>query len=199
MVILLGMVVGRRLLRLSPVARAALFGLASAYLCGRYAVGLGGVGGLLGAGALVALTVFSGSLTSAIYTYAVEVAVILAVPGVIRSGADFGRMASWDRRMSALAWLTSGAILTFVPVATYLLVHVPLKDLLHPLVIYPAKIYPGTRSLPYPSLVEPLYGLLRGKWIAGAMTFCSTLALYFPWVVAGQELSGCGGCGSPPF
>jgi hypothetical protein len=167
-----------------PLLPAALFGLASAYLSGRYAVGLGGVGGLLGAGALVTLAGFFRS-DIGIYTYAVEVAVILAVPGVIRSGADFGRMASWNGRMAAVAWLTSGAMLAFVPVAAYLLVHVPLQDLLHPLVIYPAKIYPGARSLPYPSLVEPLYDFLRGKWIAGTLTFCSSLALYFPWVVAG--------------
>jgi hypothetical protein len=172
-----------------PLLPAALFGLASAYLSGRYAVGLGGVGGLLGAGALVTLAGFF-RYDIGIYTYAAEVAVILAVPGVIRSGADFGRMASWNGRMSAVAWLTSGAMLAFVPVAAYLFVHVPPQDLLHPLVIYPAKIYPGARSLPYPSLVEPLYDLLRGKWIAGALTFCLALALYFPWVVAGAGAFG---------
>ena len=172
-----------------PLLPAALFGLASAYLSGRYAVGLGGVGGLLGAGALVTLAGFFRH-DIGVYTYMAEVTVILAVPRVMRSGADFGRMAPWDGRMSAVAWLTCGAMLTFVPVAAYLLVHVPLQDLLHPLVIYPANIYPGARSLPYPSLIEPLYDLLRGKWIAGALTFCQALALYFPWVVAGAGAVG---------
>ncbi|MGC9064507.1 MAG: hypothetical protein ACP5JL_07520, partial [bacterium] len=43
-----------------------------------------------------------------------------------------------------------GTIIIFLPVAIYFLVNVPYRELIYDLIIFPAKIFPKVRDLPYP-------------------------------------------------
>jgi hypothetical protein len=70
------------------------------------------------------------------------------------------------------------------PVAVYLMLLVPLSDLIHPLVVYPLLIYAPTRTLGYPSLLNPLLAMWNGDSAAVSMVaFSNAIALYFPWLV----------------
>lgn len=43
-----------------------------------------------------------------------------------------------------------GTIITFLPIAIYFLANVPIRDLIYDLIIFPSKIFPRVRDLPYP-------------------------------------------------
>lgn len=53
-----------------------------------------------------------------------------------------------------------GTIVGFVPFSLYLLAKVPLKDLIFDLIVFPAKIFPRVRDLPYPSFNFSFYSFL---------------------------------------
>jgi hypothetical protein len=166
-----------------PLLPAALFGLASAYLLIKYATGTAGGSAVLAAGACAAVAgLFRHDMGA--YTFAAAAAAICA--GIGRSEEA---IASEPRKMggraSALVRLTVGALAVAVPAIVYLALQMPLVDVLHPLVIYPFTIYPAMRSLPLPSLIEPVRSLISGGWIGGSIDeFAKALAIYFPWVVS---------------
>lgn len=88
-------------------------------------------------------------------------------------------------RVARLGCLLSGAGVIGLPVLIYLVSTVPLEDLSLQLVVYPATIYPGTRSLPYPPLVTPIAQVLLGARLGDALDQASrALALYSPWLIA---------------
>lgn len=53
-----------------------------------------------------------------------------------------------------------GTIIGFVPFALYFLSKVPLKDLIFDLIVFPAKIFPKVRDLPYPPFDFSFYSFL---------------------------------------
>jgi hypothetical protein len=81
-------------------------------------------------------------------------------------------------------------LLAYLPVASYLLLAIPIPDLMEQLFTYPATIYRGVRSLPYPSL-EGFFLALKDFRLLAASPFqwawlVSGLgAFYFPFIVAG--------------
>lgn len=53
-----------------------------------------------------------------------------------------------------------GTIIGFIPFASYFLIKVPIKDLVFDLIIFPAKIFPRVRDLPYPLFAFNFYSFL---------------------------------------
>lgn len=53
-----------------------------------------------------------------------------------------------------------GTVIGFLPFAIYFLTNVPLKELIYDLIIFPAKIFPKVRDLPYPGFDFNLYSFL---------------------------------------
>jgi len=53
-----------------------------------------------------------------------------------------------------------GTIISFIPFALYFLAKVPIKDLIFDLIVFPAKIFPRVRDLPYPSFAFNFYSFL---------------------------------------
>lgn len=159
-----------------PLLPAALFGLASAYLLIKYMTGSAGEWAVAAVGACAAL--------AGLFRHDIGGYTFIAAMAAIWIGHMFGPHQS-RRRASALIRLTVGALAIAIPVAVYLALQMPLTDILHPLVIYPFTVYPKVRSLPFPSLLEPIESLLSGGWVGGSIDeFAKAVALYYPWVVS---------------
>lgn len=88
-------------------------------------------------------------------------------------------------RVARFGCLVAGAGVIGLPVLIYLISTVPLEDLSLQLIVYPATVYPGTRALPFPSLVAPISQILLGGRLAEALDQASrAVALYSPWLIA---------------
>lgn len=89
-----------------------------------------------------------------------------------------------------LLLLSFGAVLAGLPAAIYLISQVPISELWSQLFIWPASIYPETRTLPYPSLIDPFQDLLnsyRGDSFSvwRFTPIASVIPFYFHFVVVG--------------
>ncbi len=169
-----------------PLLPAAFFSLLSAYFLFKHASGAANIWALFGAGALAGVAIlFRHDI--GIYTLAAEIAAILVGgPFAVGPGTPVGLVTRGRSMASKVCLLVAGALSVSAPVTAYFILHVPYKDLLHPLVIYPLTIYAPTRSLPFPSLIEPLVSLGRSEWLGNSLDrFSKAFALYFPWIVAG--------------
>ncbi len=163
-----------------PLLPAALFGLLA-------------VARLLGRGAARAprRTAFlAGMLAGVAALFRPDIGVYTLVAAAIwmatdaGAGRDEGVSPPARARVARLGYLAAGAAALGLPVLIYLVSVVPLADLSLQLVVYPATIYPGTRTLPFPSLVAPIAQVLRGAGPAGALDQVSrALALYSPWLI----------------
>lgn len=72
------------------------------------------------------------------------------------------KVANKDIKGTINIWLRYilGTIIGFLPFSIYLIINVPLKELLFDLIIFPARIFPRVRDLPYPSFRFNLYSFL---------------------------------------
>ena len=87
----------------------------------------------------------------------------------------------------SLALFTAGVLAAGLPAAAYLLISTPFAELWSQLIVFPATVYAGVRSLPYPSALDYLFmltDLLLGGWSASAAArVFSMLAFFFPCAV----------------
>ena len=72
------------------------------------------------------------------------------------------RLADRSVRRTISVWLRYllGTAISFSPFAIYFLVKVPIRDLIFDLIIFPARIFPRVRDLPYPPFALNFYSFL---------------------------------------
>jgi hypothetical protein len=103
--------------------------------------------------------------------------------------------AGWKRFLADGALFSAAVLVVFLPVVIWLLVRVPVADLVYSLFYVPARIYPKVRRLPFPALVPALRYILRKRHIGGSglMTYLHDDIVYLPFValvVALLSMSG---------
>jgi hypothetical protein len=99
------------------------------------------------------------------YVFISELAMIAgrATP-MDRDGAELCRIPA--EKMKDIGSYVLGLSIVLIPSAIVLFKHVPLHDLYFELIYYPARIYPATRSLPFPRLGFLLSSLKAHDWVS---------------------------------
>ena len=166
-----------------PVFPALLFTLGSTYALFD-ALGGGRLDRMLFLGGLCVGTATLFRHDLGFLTFVVEALILYVrtLTGHNHDGSTRTRLVDAARRLGPYVL---GVAVVLIPALGLLLRAVPLEDLLRPLIIYPATIYPRVRSLPFPDFPNPL------RVIDGTTTAASALEaalIYFPLLVAGAAL-----------
>ena len=162
-----------------PLLPSGLFGLLSAYVISRYAADPRKTSMLFWAGVFVGV---AGAFRSDIGAFSslAGVAAIMAVSPLVLPVRE------WRLHIRAIVIFLMGILAVAVPVIVYVLHEVPFSAWFDPLFAYPANFYVSMRSLPFPSLREPIVGLLSGTdFVDSSVALVQALSLYFPWCAVG--------------
>ncbi len=115
-----------------------------------------------------------------LYTFLAQIFILAPFTFYILMPGNMKKRRKFRQCLKSMAPLGWGLILIIAPVAVLLAAFVPLREVIESLIVFPLKVYPKVRALPYPAILPGLSVFTNQGAGAYFAAFSMSLPFYFP-------------------